>query len=101
MSWGKLWWAGCLGIAVALGAGCGDSVHGTTTTSPPLPPLDGDDASAGSGPTSGPPATSTPGDDGGPAPVVPPSTFTCQGKTGATGDLTLTLTSGGYARDSL
>jgi polyhydroxybutyrate depolymerase len=66
-----------------------------------LPPIDGTDAGA---------AASSPGDDAGwpaatpdagDAAPIPPSSVTCTGKTGASGDLTLNLTSGGYARDSL
>jgi polyhydroxybutyrate depolymerase len=97
---GISFWSGAL-FAAVLAVGCGDTEYGTTTASPPLPPVAGPDASSGYLPGSGGSGEAT-GDDGGPpAPVVPPSDFTCAGKTGATGDLTLNLTSGGYARDSL
>lgn len=101
MTWGMRGAWASVSLVVALAAGCGDSVYGTTTVSPPLPSVDGTGADggywtfdpsedAGSGPA-----------DAAPPPPVPPSTFACTGKTGATGDFTLLLTSGGYARDSL
>jgi len=85
-------------------AACGDHVVGTTHASPGLTPLDAADASA---PSPAPAAADAggideaaapPGDAGGDASPAPPS---CTGKTGAAGDLTLSLTSGGYARTSL
>jgi polyhydroxybutyrate depolymerase len=88
-------------LAAVVLAACGDNVSGTVHTSPPLPPLDGDDASAGTVPAgddaSAPDAPPPPVD----AAPIPPSAVTCAGKTGASGDLTLNLTSGGMARDSL
>jgi polyhydroxybutyrate depolymerase len=39
--------------------------------------------------------------DAGPTGVVPTPVVTCSGKTGAAGDLTVHLTSGGYARDAI
>jgi polyhydroxybutyrate depolymerase len=105
-----LGWVAAVGVAVAVGA-CGDSVSGTTQRSAPLP--SDDDAglpgvSSSGAASSGGSAGGT-GDDGsgslppdaGSSTPVPPSSVTCAGKTGAAGDLTLNLTSGGYARDSL
>jgi polyhydroxybutyrate depolymerase len=93
-------------LAVALVAACGDSVTGTTHTSPPLPntgtvPAAG--ASGGPGPGALVDAGSglSPGVDASAPAGPPPSHVTCTGKKGAGGDTTLTLTSGGYARDSL
>jgi polyhydroxybutyrate depolymerase len=83
---------------------CGNSVSGTTHTSPPVPAAEGGTDLPGVSPTAGGDAsTSVPpgGDAASPGPPVPPSSVTCSGKTGATGDLTLDLMSGGYARDSL
>lgn len=87
---------------ILLAAACGGSASGTTHESAPLPPIDGADAStlpgAPTGSSGGAPAA---GDDAS-APTVPTTPpITCSGKTGGAGDLTLTLTSGGYARDSL
>ncbi|HEY3818737.1 MAG TPA: PHB depolymerase family esterase [Polyangiaceae bacterium] len=88
---------------------CGSSASGTVHESPPLPPVDGPDASTlpgastGSGGSSSSSSGGAPsaGDDASaPAPVTT-APVSCSGKTGAPGDLTLTLTSGGYARDSL
>lgn len=91
---------GCV-FAAALAAACGDSVTGTTHTSPPLPPVEGADAgSAASSPVSDAAAPAQ-GDASGDAAPIPPSSVTCTGKTGGSGDTTLNLTSGGYARDSL
>lgn len=83
---------------------CGDRAHGTVRGSAPLEPLDSFDASA-----SAPPSSDAGGDDDADdaadastgsrdAAPVPP---TCSGKTAGAGDLTLPLTSGGYARTSL
>ncbi|MGH7294178.1 MAG: extracellular catalytic domain type 1 short-chain-length polyhydroxyalkanoate depolymerase [Polyangiaceae bacterium] len=88
---------------VAVAAACGDRVSGTTHTSPPLPSADdaglpGVSSTVGSGSSGGGGGSEAPDAGGTP---VPPSSVTCAGKTGAAGDLTLTLTSGGYARDSL
>jgi polyhydroxybutyrate depolymerase len=115
MKWGGL-------FALVVLAACGDSVTGTVTRSPPLPG-NGDTSSSsgavasssgasasssGGGSTSssgastgdgGSSSSSTP--DAGSGAPIPPSSVTCAGKTGATGDLTLNLTSGGFARDSL
>jgi polyhydroxybutyrate depolymerase len=88
-------------VALLVAAACGDSVTGTTHVSPPYAPIDGRDASVNPG------SGSSGGSSGGIAPVdagilegAAPAAH-CTGKTGASGDRTLTLTSGGYARDSL
>ncbi len=89
-------------------AACGDAVSGTTHASPPLPPIDGHDA--GLPAPSGSPGTGTgsvgsggglPVDAGADVDAALPAGPACTGKTGARGDSTLTLTSGGLARDSL
>ena len=86
-------------VGLALLAACSDAVHGTTHVSPPLPPLDGTDGGwtgSGSGGSSG----GQP-DEGGSPDAGKKTPFACTGKKGAAGDSTLTLTSGGLARDSL
>jgi polyhydroxybutyrate depolymerase len=102
---GAMRWAVCALLA-AVAAACGDDVTGTTHASAPLPPVEQADSglpgasTTGAGGASGSSGgTTTP--DAGTSTPVPPSTFACTGKTGAGGDLTLNLTSGGYARDSL
>lgn len=92
-------WAPILLLAVV--AACGDAASGTTRTSPSVP-VDEDASLPGITPGGGsqdPDASAPlPADAG---PPIPPSSTTCTGKTGGSGDLTLFLTSGGYARDSL
>jgi polyhydroxybutyrate depolymerase len=108
MRWLSLFVSAAPAALVALAVACGGSASGTTHASPPLPPVDRADASTlpGAPVGSGSGSSSGGGDDAGdvdaglPAPV-PTAPVACSGKTGATGDLTLTLTSGGYARDSL
>jgi polyhydroxybutyrate depolymerase len=79
-------------------AACGQDVIGTTQSSPPLPPLDAVDAgpappiAAAAGPAP------QPSPDGAPSPAPG---VQCSGKTGAAGDRTLSLTSGGSSRTSL
>jgi len=122
MKWGGL-------FALVVLAACGDAVTGSVTRSPPLPgngdgaSSSGGAASSGGGASSGGAGSSSSGGagstgsggassgsggvssggDGGlvSGAPIPPSSVTCTGKTGATGDTTLNLTSGGYARDSL
>lgn len=95
-----------IGAGAALG-GCGDSVTGTKHVSPPLAATGAIDAAAPSPPTgSAPPSPSTGSEAGPPASAsgsadAAPPPFACAGKTGVAGDFTLTLTSGGLARDSL
>ncbi len=94
---------------LVLVAACGGGASGTTHESAPLPPIDGADAStlpgaptgASGGSSSSGGGTSSGGGDAGSSPVPTPAPVSCSGKTGAVGDLTLDLMSGGYARDSL
>jgi polyhydroxybutyrate depolymerase len=91
------WWVGLV-LVVA----CSDSVHGTTHVSPPYTPIDGTGASSSSGGSGGSSGGATiPGPDAGQADAAPVVPHSCSGKTGAPGDSTLNLTSGGMARDSL
>lgn len=89
---------------LVLVAACGDRVVGTMHASPGLTPLDAADASASSPAPAAADAgaideaAAPPDDAGGDGSPAPPS---CTAKTGAAGDLTLSLTSGGYARTSL
>jgi polyhydroxybutyrate depolymerase len=97
-------WAAALVLFVV--AACGDSVTGTTHTSPPLPPLDPDGGVLPGNPVSvmnNPDAGVAPtGVDAGSSGVVPTPAITCAaGKTGAKGDITVTLMSGGYERDAI
>jgi len=88
-------------LVVAWLAACSDSVYGTTHTSPPLPPLDGADAgpaATGTGSSGGAQPSGEGGSGGGGGQKAP---FVCTSKKGTKGDSTLTLTSGGLARDSL
>ncbi len=89
-------------LLAALVAACGDAVTGTTHTSPPLPPVPVSLPGSPVGTTSAPPSPSPTASGSGPS-SAPPVPFTCAAgsKKGSKGDSTLTLTSGGLARDSV
>ncbi len=92
-----------LALLLAAAAACGDPVTGTTHASPPLPTvqasLPGAPAATG---TAAPVAPAPVGADGGtPTSTAVPFTCAAGSKKGLAGDSTLTLTSGGLARDSL
>jgi polyhydroxybutyrate depolymerase len=87
-------------VAAAAAAACGDAVTGTTHASPPLPPVPASLPTAPVGTTTGGPGVSPAAPDAGLETSVP-APVTCAGKKGGKGDTTLTLTSGGLARDSL
>jgi polyhydroxybutyrate depolymerase len=89
-----------LGLVAALGAACGSSASDSSKA--PSPSATGRyDAGVATPYDASLPPPPAWGDDASPATDAAPSTFACAGKTGTSGDRTLSLTSGGNARTSL
>jgi polyhydroxybutyrate depolymerase len=90
-----------LWLVLAAATACGDAVTGTTHRSPPLPAVQPPAPSAPVGTTS--PSTPPPASPDAGAVTSTAAPFTCpaSSKKGGKGDSTLTLTSGGLARDSV